>query len=230
MKTKWSGKIGVALALSMIVGATLATAQGPGGGGRGGPRLSPEEASAVWTLEATGVSKDIGLNDADSGKVVAAYKTSRESHGKAMEDLMATAERGPGMFQQMQEIADTERGKLAKDLETAIGKEKADKVVAVLGTYNRQWDRFVKVLSDFNLEAGKQSKGLSHIAEYVVGSSKAQEEAMASFDMEGMRTAMQELKATLDKQLADVLSAEQLATWSEQTAGRGGPGGGRGPR
>ena len=116
--------------------------------------------------------------------------------------------------------------RLASELESAIGKEKADQAVAVLGTYNRQHDRFVSVLSEFGLEADKQFAGLNHIAQYVVGADKAQQEAMASFDIEGMRSALQELKATLDTAMADVLSTEQLATWKERTAGRGGRGGG----
>jgi hypothetical protein len=155
--------------------AVFLAGAGAGAQGRGGgPQLSPEKLNAAWTLEAQGVSKDIGLSEADANKVVAAYKTSRESHGKAMQELMSTGERGPGMFQQMQEIADTERSTLAKGLETEIGKANADKAVAVLGTYNRQWDRFVDTLAGFGLESDKQFKGLSLIATYVVAASKAQ--------------------------------------------------------
>jgi uncharacterized lipoprotein len=193
--------------------------------------MSGADRDAAWALEAKGVAKDIGLSDADTGKVVAAYKASRDRHASAMQEMMSTGERGPGMFQQMRGIADTERGKLAEELESAIGKENADKAVKVLGTYNRQWDRLVGVLSGFGLEADKEYQGLSLIAKYVVDASAAQEEAFATMDIEGMRSAMQELKATLDSAMGDVLSAEQLATWKEQTAGRGGFGGGgrRGP-
>lgn len=221
-------KVGVALIAGAVCLAAIgASAQGPRGGG-GGRQLPPERRDAVWTLEAEGVSKDIGLNAADTAKVVAAYKTSRESHGKATEELMATAERGPGMMQQMQEIADTERGKLAAELEAAIGKDNATKAVAVLGTYQRDWDRLVDALASFSLDAEKQSKGLTKIAEHIVEVDKAQQDAFASFDMDGFRAAAQESKARLDAAMAEILSAEQLATWNEQTArrGRGGPGGG----
>ncbi len=212
---------------AMLLAAVLASAGAYGQGrGGGGPRLSDAERDTVWTLEATGVSKQIGLSEGDTGKVVAAYKTSRASHGKAMEEMMATAERGPGMFQEMQAIADAERGKLAKELEVAIGKENADKAVATLGTYNRQWDRFVLVVSEFGLEDAKQAEALNHIAKYVVDADKAQQDAFASFDIEGLRATMGELKSGLDTSMAGVLSAEQLATWKEKTAGRGGPGGG----
>lgn len=195
--------------------------------GRGGPPMAPEKLDAAWTLEATGVSNDIGLNDGDTAKVVSAYKASRESHGKAVADLMATGERGPGMFQQMQDIATLERAKLAKQLEEAIGKENADKAVNVLGTYNRGWDRLVDTLAGFGLDAAKQSQGLTKIANHVVEIDKAQQDAFASFDMEGFRAKSQELKAALDESMGEILSAEQLASWKESTAprGRGGPGG-----
>ncbi len=221
---------GVALLAVVVFAAAIAEAQGGGRGG--GPRLSPEQLDAAWTLEAQGVSKDIGLNDGDTAKVVAAYKTSRTSHQKAMDDLTATGERGPGMFQQMQDIAIAERAKLAAELETAIGKEKADKAVAVLGTYGRGWDRLVDTLASFKLEPAKQSAGLTKIAEHIVEVDKAQQDAFASFDMEGLRAASQESKSRLDAAMADILSAEQLTVWNERTArggGRGGPGGPGGP-
>lgn len=221
---------GMAWIAVVVFAAAVAEAQGGGRGG--GPRMSPEQLDAAWTLQAQGVSKDIGLNDGDTAKVVAAYKTSRASHQKAMDDLMATGERGPGMFQQMQDIAIAERAKLTAELETAIGKEKADKAVAVLGTYGRGWDRLVDTLASFKLEPAKQFAGLTKIAEHIVDVDKAQQDAFASFDMEGFRAASQESKARLDAEMAKILSAEQLTVWNERTArggGRGGPGGGRGP-
>jgi hypothetical protein len=218
--------LGAALIMAAVMCLPALNASAQQGGG--GQRMTDEERDAAWTLEATGVSKELGLNEADTGKVVAAYKKSRESHRAASDELRASGAQGPDMFQQMQEIATTERGKLATELEAAIGKEKADKAVATLGTYNRSWDRFVNVLASFGLDAGKQQQGLGHIAKYVVEADKAQQEAMASFDIDGMRTKMGELKTALDTSMGGVLSAEQLATWKERTAGRGGPGGGGG--
>jgi hypothetical protein len=209
-------------AMTLCVLGLDAAAQGPRG-----PQLPPEKLDAAWTLEAANVSESIGLSAADTAKVVTAYKASRESHGKVMEEMMATAERGPQMFQQMQDIATAERAKLATDLEGAIGKENAGKAVAVLGTYNRGWDRFVDTLAAFGLEAAKLSQGLTKIAEHVVEVDKAQQEAFASFDREGLRAASDELKAKLDDAMGAILSPEQLATWKENTVrrGRGGPGG-----
>lgn len=220
--------LGVALIIGAVLCAPALNAAAQQGGG-GGPRMTDEERAAAWTIEATGVSKELGLNEADTSKVVAAYKKSRESHGNAVQELRDSGAVGPEMFQQMQAIADTERGKLAAELEAAIGKEKADTAITTLGTYNRNWDRFVNVLASFGLDTGKQQQALGHIAKYVVDSDKAQQEAMASFDIDGMRAAMQEIKASLDSSMEGLLSAEQLATWKERTAGRGGPGGGGGP-
>jgi hypothetical protein len=208
----------------------MAAAQlgGGGGGGGGGPQLDPAKAAAAQALESEGVAHDLGVTGDAVGKMTAAYKASRESQGKAMADMMATAERGPGMFQMMQELNDKERAKLQKDLEGCLKPDQVKAAMASLGTYGREWDRFVDVLSGMALDKEKQFKGLSLIAKYVVDVDAARAQAMAAMDREGMRAASQEHKAKLDTAIKDILTADQNAVWTAATAPRGGPGGGGG--
>lgn len=220
---------GVAVAAGMYTGAAVAQfGGGGGGGGRGGPPLDPAKAAAARQLEAEGVAHDVGITGDAVGKLVTAYKASRDSQGKAMEDMMATAERGPGMFQQMQDINDAERAKLQKDLEGFLKPDQVKSAMASLGTYAREWDRFVDVLSGLGLEKDKQFQGLTLIAKFVVDMDVARAQAMAAMDIEGMRAAQQENKAKLDESMKGVLNADQLAKWTEGTARRGGGGGGPG--
>ncbi len=220
---------GVAAAGSFAGAAVAQQGGGFGGGGRGGPPMDPVKAAAAQQLEAEGVAHDLGITGDAVGKLAAAYKASRESQGKVMGDMMATAERGPGMFQQQQDINDAERAKLQKDLEGFLKPDQVKEAMLPLGTFAREWDRFVDVLAGLGLDKEKQFAGLSLISKYVVGVDVARALAMAAMDMEGMRAASQEYKATLDAAMKDVMSADQLAKWSEGTA-RGGGGGGGGPR
>lgn len=197
---------------------------------RGGPPMSPEQQEAAWTVEAHSVAAALKLPEPKAASVAEAYKAARASHGEAMAELRRTAERGPGMFQQMQAINDTERGKLEDKLSGVLNEEQLGTAMESLGTFNNQWDRFVDVLSAFDLSGDNRAKALSLLIDYVIKSDKARSEAMAAMDFQSMRDSMQTLKEELDSQMAEVLSAEQLAVWEEKTARRGGPGGGRGGR
>lgn len=199
-----------------------------------GPSLPPDKLNAAWTLEAQGVARDLGLSADETSKLVDAYKDVRASHQAALTELMQTAERGPGMFEQMQEINDTQRANLEKQVSGFLSKEQTDAAVKSLGTFNRQWDQYVDALSGLGLEKDKQYQALTLIAQYAVDSNAARDEAMAAMDFQGMRSSMQALKEKLDASMADILTADQLAQWKEATAMRGGRGGGgpggRGPR
>jgi hypothetical protein len=208
--------------------AAFAVAANASAQGRGGPPMDPEKQAAAWKLESQGVAHELSLDDAAAMKLAEAYAAARKAQGAEMETLRGTGERGPGMFQQMQEINAKERSKLGDALNGFLTEEQTTKALAPLGTFNNQWDRMADVISGFKLEDEKLYKALALISKYVVESDEAREKAMASGDFQSVRDSMQELKAGLDKSLADVLSEEQLATWTEATASRGGRGGGGG--
>ncbi len=219
--------VGVAVAAGCFTGAAVAQfGGGGGGGGRGGPPLYPAKAAAAQQLEAEGVAHDLGITGDAVGTLVTAYKASRASQGKAMEDLRATGAQGPEMFQQMQDINTAEREKLQKELDGFLKPDQSKTAMASLGTYARNWDRFVDVVASLGLDKEKQFQALTLINKYIVDVDAAQTAAIAAMDIEGMRAASQEHKATLDAALKDVLNADQLAKWNEGTARRGGGGGG----
>ncbi|MBI4558275.1 MAG: hypothetical protein HY706_11895 [Candidatus Hydrogenedentes bacterium] len=203
----------------VCVWAAQAVAQG-----QGAAQLTPEKREAAWTLEAKGVAKTAGLSAEATGKLVDAYKASRKSLQEAAEKAAPSGGGGGGReaFDARLKLAEEERGKFRKALEGFLSKEQVDKAIAPLGTYNRQWDRLVDALASFQVGDEKQDKGLALIATYVVDSDAALAKARAAQDMEGMRTAMQELKTKLDTAMADVLTPEQLTKWKEATAPRGG--------
>lgn len=221
--------LGAVLAVGISGAAWAQPGGGGGGGGRGGPRMDPAAAAAAQKLQAEGVAHDLGITGDAVGKVAAAYQTNRDHQRKEMESLMETAQRGPEMLFQMQDINDASRAALKKDLEGIVGAEKAGAATDILGTYAREWDRYVDVYSSLGVSGDKMYKGLSLIATYNVDSTKARMEAMQAMDMEGARAAGEEHKAKLDTALKDVLNADQLAKWTEGTARRGGRGGPGGP-
>lgn len=215
-------------ALLILTIAADATAQRRGGG----PRLDPANQAAAWKLQASGVAHELSLGDEEAAKLAEAYTAARKAHDAEMQELRGTGERGPGMFQQMQEINAKERSKLGEALNGFLDEEQTAKALAPLGTFNNQWDHLAHVIGGFDLENEKQHKALALVSAYVVKSDEARESAMASGDFQSVRESTRVLKEDLDKSLADVLSEEQLAKWNEQTAfrGRGGPGGGGGRR
>ncbi len=221
--------------LGLCALATTAFAQGRG---RGGPRISPEDAAKAWTVQATSVAKSLALEEADTTKLVEVYETARKAQGAAMREAMGGG--GPGgdpmaRFQQMRELNEKHAEGLKSSLTEAIGEESAAKAVETLAAFDRQSDGMTVALAAMGLEDAKLSDAMAHIATYASGLSKATEEAFTSMSMDKMRTAREELKTALDDGLAKILSEDQLATWKEKTTFRGrggrggGPLGGRGP-
>jgi hypothetical protein len=234
MRTGRIMKSAIALGTALAVGWFSATAMaqpggGGGGGGRGGPPLDPAKAAAAQKLQAEGVAHDLGITGDAVGKMVTAYQANRESQRKEMQALRESGQQGPDMFYAMQDINDKSRAALKAELEKAVGAEKGAAATEILGTYGREWDRYVDVYSGLGVGDDKRFQGLSLIAKYNVDVDKARMEAIQAMDMDGMRAAGEEHKAKLDAALKDVLSAEQLAKWTEGTARRGGGGGGGGP-
>jgi Spy/CpxP family protein refolding chaperone len=207
-----------------------AAAQPPGGGP--GRDQSPEETAKAIELEAKTVAQILSLNEEQTGKLVEAYKASRESQRAA---LQRGGGGGRGNWEERAKAVEAEREKLATALKGFLSQEQTDKAMTYLGgsTMGRGWDRMVLLLDGMELEDAKKKEALARVAEYVVESNKAMEEARAASSFDGIREKMQASKTKLDEDLGKILSAEQLAKWKEGTAMRGrgfGGGGGGGPR
>jgi len=221
--------IGVAL-LTLSVTGTVAAQRG-GGDGRG---MTAEKRDAAWTLEATGVAAQHELSSEKTTKLIEAYKNARKTQGQATQILRQSGQRGPGMFQEMLALNESERSKFRAALKDTLSEEEIDKTLASLGTFNNQWDRLVDAFASFGLDDTEQQKGLNLITQYVVDSDKARTEALEAMDFQSLRGSMQTLKEGLDTAMTEIISAEQIADWKEKTAQRGrggrGSGGGRPPQ
>lgn len=216
------GRIGMCAIIVMTCLITI-EAQAQRGGG---PRLAPEKLDAAWSAEASGVARENGVSADNTAKLVAAYKVSREAQGKEMQEMMATAQRGPGMFQEMMEISESQAATLRKNVSAFLSDKEIEGVMTSLGSYNRSWDRFVDTLLGFELKEEDNFKALALIANYVMESDKARAEAIAAMDFESMRVASQELKGMLDLAIGGLLSDEQIIVWNEATQQRRRGGGG----
>ncbi len=230
----WWGLAALVATLWLTAGGQFALAQFGRGGG---PPLEPEKAQAAWALQAKAVAAGLTLEEKAATALAGAYKSARESYQKAMQEVIGSGGGpggggGPGNFQALQEIRQTESGKLDNALKLFLNDEQRTQALASLGTFSVEWDRHVDTLAGFGLEAAKLDEALKHTVAYVVEVDKAMQEAMASFDFQAVRGARQTAKEKLDKALASILSEDQVAKWNEATAPRGGGGGfggGRGP-
>jgi len=211
--------------VAVLCFATFAQAQTRG---QRRARMSPEEAAAVWTLQATHVAGTLDLSKDQTTKLVDAYKSAREnyvaSYRERMEAVMSDAGQGDrrarsrAMREAQQEVAKAEIAKLEKAL-SGVGDEKVKKAVAQLGTFSGEWDRMVQVIAGFNL-GDKQAKALDLASTYNADYTAARNEAMAGGNFQAMRDLRQEYKTKLDDGLKSILSEEQMTSWTEATQRR----------
>lgn len=215
--------VGIAVAAGLaLCFAALTDAAGQRRGGFGGPQLSPEKAEAAWKYQADSASIAIKVDSKElAGKLHEAYVAVRKSQQEAMGELRSNTERGPGMFQAFQELNRKERAKFSETLSSFLSKEQTTQAMVSLGTFSGTWDRYVDVLTGFDLERKGLHSGLSLLLTHTIDSEKARSEAIANMDFEGMRSMRQELKAKLDTDLAGLLSEDQLAEWTDRTPARG---------
>ena len=194
---------------------------GPGGGGMMRGQLPPERAKAAWEAEATGVAKHAGLNEAQTKSLVAAYTAARESHAESMQKLMkevrdaAEGNERPdpqAMQEKMQGLNKAEKEKFQKAVGATLSADQAAKVLASLGSFNGQWDRWVDALGEFKLDPAKNQQAMDALETFVLASEKAR-----AGDRETMRESMQAARADAREQPADELAVRAEAVFVEET-------------
>ena len=202
---------------------------GPGGGGMMRGQLPPERAKAAWEAEATGVAKHAGLNEAQTKSLVAAYTAARESHAESMQKLMkevrdaAEGNERPdpqAMQEKMQGLNKAEKEKFQKAVGATLSADQAAKVLASLGSFNGQWDRWVDALGEFKLDPAKNQQAMDALETFVLASEKAR-----AGDRETMRESMQAARESLNESMKKILNDEQFQKF-ESSMGRGGQRGG----
>ena len=202
-------------ALGLLVGPPGALAQDDR------PEFTPEKRAAAQEVEAKCVAKSLNLSEEVTGQLVTAYKAARKSHREAMEKIRESEEGDrASRFQQYLELNDSDRGKLESALKEFLTEDQVKKAIESLGTFAWRWDRYVDTLAGFELDEEKLYQALGLVNTYIVDISKAGSEARKNSDWEAWRTIRREHKEKLDTGLATVLSAEQLAQWTEATTRR----------
>jgi len=202
----------MAMALTALLFASVAEAQ-PRPGARQPMPLA--EAHAIWRAQGTSVVSDLEIPAEPGEKVVTAYIAARESHRKALDELRGQGG-GQGGFERYREVSEQERGKLEVALKEILGEEKAATALEQLGTFGRQWDRYVRTLLGMKLEEEVMKAAMKEVNVYNVASAKAFRDA-AGGDRQSMRSTFTKLKSDLDAALAKLLTADQLAKWNEET-------------
>jgi hypothetical protein len=194
--------------------------------------MTPEQAQAVWTLQASHVAGKLELSKEQTAKLVDAYKKARESYNKAVRKAWAEArasadvEDRRAMFRAMREaqgkLTKAETDKFAKAVGAILDKEETKLAVTHLGTFSGELDRMVSTIAGLKLDEAKQAKALDIVSGYVVESTAAREKAMAGGDRQAMRAVFQKQRTKLNEAMGKVLSEEELAKWAEATGPRGG--------
>lgn len=213
----------------MIASAASVSAQG-GPGGRGRPSLEPEKQAAAWKVQASTVARSLRLDETETNQLTEDYEAARKGHGEAMAKLREDLGEGGGFgnMQMYLQLSDKSRGEFGAVLGEYIEEEQVATALESLGAFSSEWDRMADTLTGFDLAQTDLASALDSVMAYVVATTKARKEAIASFDFQVIRTLRQEAKEELDGKLASILSEEQMEDWTESTTRRrrGGPGGG----
>lgn len=179
--------------------------------------IPPEQLKRVWRVEAVAAAIALKIGREDGGKVVQAYVSARESYAEKVGSLPRTRE----SFQQRRELAEKAAAGLKKALVEAVGAEKAEKILGILSPFGMtsfRLDRMVNDLIAFELPREKSRQAVLAVLEYNRDAGKAFTAAREAGSFEGVREKAQALNEGLNKELAKILSEEQMATWKEKQA------------
>ncbi|MBL8764378.1 MAG: hypothetical protein JNM07_08935 [Phycisphaerae bacterium] len=131
----------------------------------------------------------------------------------------------------MEELNKAEREKFLKSLPASLSAAQSEKLMASLGTFNRQWDTAADMIAEFKLEPAKQQAALNAMEDFVVSSAKARGPAGAGpGDAEDARVAILEAREKLLDELKKTLNDEQFSKVETTLSQRGMRQGGRGGR
>jgi hypothetical protein len=128
------------------------------------------------------------------------------------------------MQKALTEINKTEREKLHKSLAEFLSAEQADKAIAPLGAFDRQWDTQTNALVDLKLDADKQDQAMG----ITLGYSNAVQKARENPDREAQREAMTEARRKMMDEMKAILDEESFTKFQRATGGGRGAGGGGG--
>ncbi len=192
------------------------------------PRLTPEQAQAVWQIQAEGVAKRLGFGEEKTEVLVSSYLTSRENFARASRKMRENARdrrgdeggfggdrRGRGGNAQAllnRELISAERQKFATALENVLSQGQVKKVMSSLGSPNRRWDLMVHVLKGYELSAENAAAAYEHVEDFVLATSKVRpgDKRINREDREAMANTMKAAEDTLREKLSTILDEKQM--------------------
>ena len=210
----------ICLTFSLVLACSItAFAQGRG---RGGARMTPEKAEAVWKLQAEAVAKDLVLDAEKTIKLSKAFVQARKSQQTAIAAMPSKQQGESGSrLKKVLEVEDKERAKLHEALKGFLNKDQIEKAMPILGNFHKRWDIYVSVVSNITDDKKISQSAMKEINTWAEKTAKARKTALAKTNMLPRPKATKELKMALDTELAKILSEEEFKQWKEKTAGRG---------
>ncbi len=180
---------------------------------------------ATWTAQAATASDQLGLDEDTSGKLLEIYIAARESHQKGREALSSGEGGGRGGYEGYRELTETERGKLETALKEFLSEDQTGEAANLLGSFSRTWDSLVLAVADFGLDETTKSSALGLVGDYMADYNQSRSQTPTGEDEEAARETAREvrreLREKLNTNMAELLSEEQLAKWTEVRSYRG---------
>lgn len=230
----------------------------PRGGGRAGmPQLSPEQLKAVYEAQAKHVGKANSLNEEQTGKLVTAYQSARESQTKAIEEMRAKLQEqrraaGEGGGEGGGDAAGGGRrgggagagGAMAEEMQKAladINKSEREKLHKSLAEFlsAEQTEKVIAPLGAFDRQWDQQTAAVVDLKldadkqDQALGITQAYAAAVLKArenpDREALREATTEARRKMMDEMKAILDEEAFGKFQRATGGAGrGQGGGAG--
>jgi hypothetical protein len=174
-----------------------------------------KKGEVAWNLQVQSVAVELGLSKEKIDKLEAAYIAARKSQAQAIKALPEETDRQKSRAA-TEAVNTTERGKLGAALKSIVSDDQVVKILPLLGSFNKNWDKFILTLQGFGLSEEKMNAGVKLVNSYITSYEKARNVAMASGNRFSKKES-QKLKNNLDSDLAKILTDTQLTQWKEIT-------------
>jgi hypothetical protein len=177
--------------------------------------MSSEKLKEVWTAEAKCAAHALKLTGDDASLIVKAYVSARQEHHQKLHSLSRTRE----AIQKRREFAEKARSNLKEAFARIIGPKKTEKALALLDPFAPSsflLDRMVGEMISLQLTDEKLDKALLRVMEHNADLAAAMSEARKARSWEGFREKVNALTESLNKELAKILTEEQMAAWKQK--------------
>jgi hypothetical protein len=173
----------------------------------------------IWTVQATSVSRELGLNIKKQARLTRAYISLREDIFAQGKDKLQGLE-GDERKQESDKITRSCVDVFNKKLKKFLNEDQVTRASFDLGSLNKRWDQYLKILNGFGLGIEPMDKASGAVYEYVHKYLLERKVASDSnTNLSGyVATTMKE---ELDNKIASILNEDQYKEWAQTTAFKG---------